>query len=112
MLPTSRVFQDCQVLTNELQFKLDRLVRSTALKQWQLQVAKAKLSEMVREASIDGPQEITLHGEPVAVMVSKKLYEKMRARKPSFMQFMRSSPLVGCEVEFERNPSHNRDVDL
>ena len=100
------------MLIHALQLKLDRLVGSEALKQWQLQVAKARLSEVVREASMDGPQEITLHGEPVAVLVSKKLYDKMRARKPSFVQFMRSSPLAGLEIEFERNPSHNRDVDL
>ncbi len=82
------------------------------MKQWQLQVAKAKFSEIIREASADGPQEITLHGEPVAVLVSITLYNKLRARKPSFVDFMLRSPLVGLDVEFDRNTSHNREVDL
>jgi prevent-host-death family protein len=82
------------------------------MKKWQLQVAKAKFSEMIREASVDGPQEITLHGEPVAVILSIALYNKMKVRKPSFVDFMLRSPLVGLDVDFERNTSHNREVDL
>jgi prevent-host-death family protein len=44
---------------------------------WSLQDAKAKFSEMVREAQADGPQEITLRGEPVAVVLSSEEYRRL-----------------------------------
>ena len=37
---------------------------------WQIQEAKARISEVVKCAQNQGPQEITLHGKPVAVLVS------------------------------------------
>ena len=37
---------------------------------WQIQTAKARFSELVKQAAEDGPQEITLHGKPVAVVLS------------------------------------------
>ena len=37
---------------------------------WQIQTAKARFSELVKQAAEDGPQEITQHGKPVAVVVS------------------------------------------
>ncbi len=39
---------------------------------WQLQDAKARLSEVVKAASLHGPQEITLHGKPAVVVISKQ----------------------------------------
>jgi prevent-host-death family protein len=82
------------------------------MKQWQLQEAKAKFSEVVREASLDEPQEITVHGEPAVVILSKALYDRLRKSKPSFTQFMRRSPLAGLNIEFDREQSHARDIDL
>jgi prevent-host-death family protein len=35
---------------------------------WQLQEAKAHLSEAVRDAERAGPQQITVHGRPEAVV--------------------------------------------
>ena len=37
---------------------------------WQLQEAKARLSELVKSAEHEGPQEITVHGRPAAVVLS------------------------------------------
>ena len=39
-------------------------------KTWPLQEAKAKFSELVRRAQTDGPQTVTVHGEP-AVVITK-----------------------------------------
>ncbi len=82
------------------------------MKQWQLQEAKAKLSEVVRDACLNEPQEITVHGEPAVVILSKALYDKLRKPKLGFGEFMRRSPLKGLDLEFERNPSQARDIDL
>ena len=37
---------------------------------WQLQEAKQRFSELVRQARSNGPQVVTRHGEEVAVIVS------------------------------------------
>jgi len=79
---------------------------------WQLQEAKARLSELIREATSNGPQEITVHGEPTAVLMSMSQYHALTQKKPRFVEFMRSSPLVGVELELVRAKSASRDIEL
>lgn len=45
---------------------------------WQIQEAKARFTELVRIAAERGPQTITRHGEPVAVVLSQAEYSKLR----------------------------------
>ena len=40
------------------------------MQMWQMQEAKARLSEVVKCAETIGPQNITVHGQPVAVVIS------------------------------------------
>lgn len=82
------------------------------MKRWQLQEAKAKLSEVVREAMLHGPQTISIRGEDSVVMLAVKDYERLIATKPSFVEFMRASPLRGVELDIERDKSPDRDIDL
>ena len=65
---------------------------------WQLQEAKARLSEVIKKAAKEGPQKITVHGEPTAVVISSEEYERLKHPKGSFVKFMRRSPLYGLEV--------------
>ena len=44
---------------------------------WQMQDAKARLSEVLRRAERDGPQDITLHGRSVAVMLSRETFDRL-----------------------------------
>jgi prevent-host-death family protein len=81
-------------------------------RQWQLQEAKARLSELVRSAATDGPQEITVHGRTAAVLLSKEDYDRLRDDKPSFVELIRSSPLVGVDLDIRRNRSPMRKVKL
>jgi prevent-host-death family protein len=75
---------------------------------WQLQEAKARMSELVRRAQ-GAPQEITLHGKPVAVVVSRAAFDAMSRVKGSLVDFMRASPLYGSEEPvFERDRSRTR----
>ena len=37
------------------------------MRAWQMQEAKAHLSELVKQAQNQGPQEITMHGRPTVV---------------------------------------------
>lgn len=80
---------------------------------WQMQDVKARLSEVIKLAEHDGPQEITLHGRPVAVLLSRSAFEALSGRSLSFVEFMRNSPLHGLdELEFEREQTLTRDISL
>lgn len=80
---------------------------------WQIQEAKARISEVVKRAQDQGPQEITLHGKPVAVLVSAETYDRLAHGGDSLLEFMRRSPLYGLEeIEFERDRSLTRELEL
>jgi prevent-host-death family protein len=80
---------------------------------WQMQTAKARFSDVVRSAKSDGPQDITVHGKSVAVVLSRELYDRLSGNTQSLVQFMQSSPLYGMEdVVFERDKSATREVHL
>lgn len=80
---------------------------------WQLQEAKARLSELVKSAEHEGPQEITVHGRAAAVVISAREYARLRGGSTSLVAFMRKSPLYGAdELEFVRDQSPAREVDL
>lgn len=82
------------------------------MRKWQLQDAKARLSEVVKKAGTEGPQEITLRGKPEAVLMSRKDYDKAMGEKPSFARFMQDSPLKGVAVDLERDDSLTRAFRL
>ena len=79
---------------------------------WQLQEAKARLSEVVKKAAQEGPQHITLHGEPAAVVLSEADYQRLRKRPTRFVDFIHNSPLKGVELDLTRDRSMPRKVSL
>lgn len=80
---------------------------------WQLQSAKARFSEVVKQAADDGPQEITVHGRPVAVVVSSEMFARLSGNQSSLVEFMRRSPLhAQDEIVFERETSLPREVEF
>jgi prevent-host-death family protein len=82
------------------------------MRTWQLQDAKARLSEVIKKASKDGPQTITMRGEPTAVVISSDEYERIKHPKGSFVDFMRKSPLVGVDIDLKREQTLTRDADV
>ena len=82
------------------------------MNQWQLQDAKARLSELVRSSEEEGPQEITVHGRAAVVVLSKAEYDRLQAKKPGFVDFMRKSPLAGLNLKVRRDRSPVRPVKL
>lgn len=62
------------------------------MQSWQLQDAKARLSEVLKEASF---------------MAHKKL---IRKSKPSFITFLRNSPLAKISLDLTRDTSKTREV--
>ena len=82
---------------------------------WQLQTAKAKFSEVFRLARTEGPQRITRQGKEGVVMISDEQYERLvvKSRQPkSIVQFFRESPLVGVDLDLERDRDTGRDIKL
>ena len=81
---------------------------------WQMQEAKARLSEVVIRAELDGPQDITLHGRSVAVVLSRATFERLSGQMASVVDFMQASPLVGLDVDlvFERDASLTRELQI
>jgi antitoxin Phd len=89
-----------------------RLSEVVPVTRWQLQDAKARLSEVVRCSEVNGPQEITVRGRATAVLLSKADYDRLRGHKPSFLNFLRRSPLVGQDPPVRRDRSRTRYVRL
>lgn len=79
---------------------------------WQLQDAKARLSEVVQRAATQGPQRITVRGRPTAVVISEAEYQRLHGPRPSFVDLMRASPLVGLDLDVPREQTPTRDLDL
>ena len=50
-------------------------------KSWPLQEAKAKFSELVRLAQTQGPQTVTVHGQPTVIVTAIKPESKLIAGK-------------------------------
>ena len=82
------------------------------MRRWQLQEAKARLSEVVRSSQREGPQEISVRGESAVVVISKTEYDRLRRRKPSLVEFLRRSPLSGLDLSIERDRTPPRKVRL
>jgi prevent-host-death family protein len=81
-------------------------------KVWQLQEAKARFSELINEVEHDGYHTITKNGRPVAMIISKDEFEKLRTPGNSLLDFFRESPLPDLELDMERDKDLGRDIDL
>ncbi len=59
---------------------------------WQLQDAKARFSEFLREALIS-PQTVSVRGEKKAVMVSLNYFKDISSVKPSLKALLETLPV-------------------
>ncbi len=60
-------------------------------KVWQLQDAKARFSEFLREALV-APQTVSVRGEKKTVMVSLNYFKQMTTTKPSLKALLETLP--------------------
>jgi len=82
---------------------------------WQLQTAKAQFSEVFRRARTEGPQHVTKAGKEEVVILAKEEYDKMisHSSKPGGVwEFFRNSPLVGVDLDLERDEDYGREIAL
>jgi prevent-host-death family protein len=83
-------------------------------RRWRLQDAKARFSEVVREAQQRGPQRVTLHGKDAVVIVGADEFDRLQrpVSGRDIVEALAASPLA--EVKFERLTirARVRDIDL
>ena len=81
---------------------------------WRLQDAKARFSEVVREAQQRGPQRVTLHGKDAVVVVGAEEFDRLQrpVTGRDIVNALAASPLA--DVQFERLSvkSKVRDINL
>jgi len=87
-------------------------VQTKRKEQWQLQEAKAMLSEVIKAADFK-PQIITVRGKETAVILSYNEYKKLIRPAQTLFEFIQNSPLRDFELELpQRQPEKMRDIRL
>lgn len=81
---------------------------------WRLQDAKARFSELVRDAQAAGPQHVTVHGRKAVVVISEEDYECLKGARPGqvLVECLGGSPLK--DVDFDHEPARGpvRNVEF
>ena len=79
---------------------------------WPVADAKSRFSEVIDLALSAGPQTISRHGKPVAVVVSADEWQRKVHRKGNLADFFKDSPLRGSGLTVKRKRDRPRSVDL
>ncbi len=61
---------------------------------WALQDAKARFSEVVRRANVDGPQVVTYRGVEKAVVISADEFRRLHPERRSFVDALLEGPTL------------------
>lgn len=69
---------------------------------WSMAEAKAHFGDLVEKAKTQGPQTITRHGKPTAVLVSAEEWMLCSQRKDSLAEFLSRSPQAGSGLQVRR----------
>ena len=79
--------------------------------EWKLAEAKNRFSELVNKALVEGPQRVSRREDRV-VVISEDEYQNLTGQKPNFIEFLLEGPLDLDGVDFKRDTSLSRKVDL
>ncbi len=83
-----------------------------AERRWNLQDAKARLSELVDRALAGAPQRIMRRGRDAVVILRIADYEAVTEPKLSLLEFFASSPHREISLDVQRNRSVGRDIEM
>ena len=89
-----------------------KLSQADVVADWTVADAKAKFSELLEKACLHGPQTITRHGRPAAVVVSPEEWANKKQRSGSLVEFFARSPLRGSGLKVRRSKDGIRPVRL
>jgi len=82
---------------------------------WNLQDAKARLSELVDRCLVGEPQVILRRGRPAVVVLPFSEYERQAGPRESLLSFFQRSPLRAVNIDVERSLesiAELRDLEL
>jgi len=80
------------------------------LNQWQLQEAKNKFSQVVKQAQQGKPQYITVHGKPTAVIISIEDYQKINQPLTTLSEAL-MMPIIE-DLDLSRDRDTGREIDF
>jgi len=89
--------------------------RQAVPRDWQLQDAKARFSEVFRLARENGPQRVTRHGRDAVVVLPAEEYARLtrpKAQQGSLARFFATSPLRGSGIDLDRPRDLGREIEL
>ncbi len=82
-------------------------------KEWQLQEAKNKFSQVFNEALKHGAQIITRNGKEKVLLIALQDYKKIINQKNNKLSsFFRGSPLVNAKLDLSRSKDSTREISL
>jgi len=79
--------------------------------EWKLAEAKNRFSELVNKALLEGPQMVSRREDRV-VVISEDEYQSLTGKKRNFIEFLLEGNLNLDGVNFERDKSPSRKIDL
>jgi prevent-host-death family protein len=79
---------------------------------WTVAEAKARFSEVIDRALVDGPQTITRSGQKAVVVVSAEEWQRKTKRKGNLAEFFAASPLRGSDLKIKRSKDEPREIEL
>lgn len=81
------------------------------MNEWKLAEAKNRFSELVNNALAIGPQLIKRRNDTVMV-ISKEEYDSLTGKSKGFKAYLLQPPHKADALDFQRDRSTMRDVDL
>lgn len=80
--------------------------------QWVLHEAKARFSELVRQARSQGPQRVTVHGRDEVVVVSVEDFKRLNGERTgaALIEAMQALPYPGVDFDADRSPALRADL--
>ncbi|OGT37831.1 MAG: hypothetical protein A3F12_02010 [Gammaproteobacteria bacterium RIFCSPHIGHO2_12_FULL_38_14] len=72
-------------------------------RRWAAQDAKAHFSELLSNTEKEGPQFISVRGNPRAVVISIEEYVALTTPAKTLVDFFKQSPLRGMSLKFKRD---------
>lgn len=84
-------------------------------KDWQLQEAKARFSELFRLARESGPQRVTKHGRTSVIVLPAEEFDRLsksRVHQGTLAQFFADSPLADLGIDLDRQRDYGRAIEL
>lgn len=80
------------------------------MKTWQVQEAKARFSELLRASVEEGPQLVSHHGKPTAVVVPLEQWQRLQQQPPSLKTLLLAPAARGELALPERGRQRRRDA--